>query len=716
MAGAAVPPSARAQAPGSSFPSPSSARDTTVVRDTLEVSQDVEAAMDDLETEVGNSERIVEQLTELAAEPLNINTATADAFALIPAFSPLLARRIVADRRANGPFASVDALRRVDGITQRRLLQARPYLRTDATPERSSDARGFRRPPTLRQVANGLDVDVLHRTQRRLDLGRGYAEDTSRTTYLGSPDRLTTRIRLTYNRQVEARLTLDKDPGEAFEWAPDRQTYGYDHVAGSVALRDMGRLKTLVVGDFTAEFGQGVALWRGSGFGKGRNPVASLMRTGRGVVPFGSTEENRFFRGVAVTGRVTPSLSVSAFGSRRTLDASFGDAPLDTLQPGSGTRPAISLSGSGLHRTPSEQSRKDALRETAVGGGVAYKGPRFRVGVAGLHSRFGAPLAPSNRPDDQFDVSGEHATTTTAYGTAYLGDYVVFGEVARSPTGAIGGLAGATLDVGARAEAIVIGRAYPRDFVSLHGYGFGERTGVTQNEMGVYTGLRLQLAEDWRVSAYVDQYRFPWLRFSVPRPTSGLETRLVLEHTPRRWLTHYLQLRSETKEGGTARPDPGGRLLDAVQPETRQSVRWHGTYAFSRDLTLRTRLEATRFNTPEAAARVGVLLYQDIRWHPSPRLRLDTRVAFFDTDGFDARVFAYEYDLLYAFSVPAFFGTGRRFYLLGRYTPHPALTLEAKYAITVFENVSSVGSGLNETPGNRVREVGVQLRWRWTRG
>ena len=707
LVGLGSPPNvSKAQAP----------RDTTVVADTLDVGQDVEEAVDDLDTEGGDPAQIVEQLTDLAADPLDVNTASASELSLIPAFSPLLAQRIVAYRRENGRFGSIPEIRNVEGVTQRRFLQARPYLRIGTPYEGPTERPSpYPRPPSFGQVVDGMDVEVMHRMQRRLDLGRGYDDDTTRTTYQGSPERLTTRIRLNYDRRVEARLTLDKDPGEAFRWDPGTQTYGYDHVAGTVAVHDMGRIETLVVGDYTAEFGQGVALWRGIGFGKGRNPVSPLLRSGRGIVPFGSTEENRFFRGAATTVQLTPSLSVSAFGSRRLLDASVQDPAEDTLDAISGLQPAPTLSISGLHRTGSELERKDALQETVWGGGVEYVWNRVRIGTAAYHSRFNRSFAPSDRPDAQFDFTNDRATTATVYGTAYLGDYVLFGEVARSPDGVLGGVAGAAMDVGSRTEALLLARAYPRDFVSLHGYGFGERSGATQNEFGLYTGLRLQVAEDWRVAAYVDQYRFPWLRFAIPRPTSGIEARVVVEHTPRPWLEHYVQLRSETKEGGTDVMGPSGRLLDAVQPETRQSIRWDGEYTFSSALTLRTRLEATRYHDPEIEDRTGVLLYQDVRWRPIDNLRLDTRLAFFDTDGFDARVFAYEYDLLYAFSVPAFFGTGQRFYLLGRYKPHPSLTLEAKYAVTNFENVSTVGSGLNETDGSRVREIGVQLRWRWKR-
>jgi hypothetical protein len=199
----------------------------------------------------------------------------------------------------------------------------------------------------------------------------------------------------------------------------------------------------------------------------------------------------------------------------------------------------------------------------------------------------------------------------------------------------------------------------------------------------------------------------------VPRPSSGLDARLVVEHDPRPWLGYYLQLQSETREAGADVPGPDGRLLlDGLREETRQSARLHGQYAFSRELRLRTRLELTRFDAADEPASTGVMLYQDVRWQARPWLLLDGRLAFFDTDGFESRVFAYESDLVYAFSVPAFFGRGQRAYVLARVEPVEGLNLEVKYGVTRFRGVDTVGSGLDTVDGNRVREVRAQVRWR----
>jgi competence protein ComEA len=62
------------------------------------------------------------------AGQVDINAADADTLATIPGIGPGLAERIVAFRGSNGPFASVDELLDVSGITDRRLDAMLPYV------------------------------------------------------------------------------------------------------------------------------------------------------------------------------------------------------------------------------------------------------------------------------------------------------------------------------------------------------------------------------------------------------------------------------------------------------------------------------------------------------------------------------------------------------------------------------------------------------------
>lgn len=646
------------------------------------------------------TEQLVERLTELATNPLDLNRASAAALSTVPGVSLPLAHRIVEHRADNGPFQSLNALQDVPGIRSSQIRRFRPFLQVQAVGGESTAV--YPSGPSLSTITSNLDFELIQRATRDVDLGRGYADDTTRTTFQGSPVRLTTRLRLHHERRVELGLTLDKDPGEALRWHPASDTYGFDHIAGSLALRDFGRLETLILGDFTAQFGQGLALWQGITFGKGRDPVSSIVREGRGLVPFSSTSENRFFRGAATTWSLLPTLSISGFVSRRQRDASLAE---EALQDDSGPLPARTLSTGGLHRTPSELARKGTFGTTTLGGALSYRTGTVHAGVAGYHSRFDRPLRPGSQAYRRFDVSGTQSHMLSAYATGYLNDYVLFAEVARAASGALGGVAGAGLDHDAGVEAVLLARRYPRSFSGLYGGAFGAG-GSPQNEIGLYAGLRVQVAPNWFVSAYADQFRSPWLQFGVPRPATGLDTRLVVEAEPRPWLSTYLQFRADRSTDGVDQAGPQGRLLSSIQRTWRHSARWHAEYAFSDRLSLRSRIALT-----QTGQSFGVLFYQGFGLRLWSNLELDARLAVFDTDGFESRLYAYEHDLLYSFSVPALFGTGQRSYLLLQYDPMPSLSIGAKYGVTWYPYRETIGSGLNATEGNRAREVRLQLRW-----
>lgn len=52
----------------------------------------------------------------LEGKPMNVNRATVDDLQLLPRIGPALADRIARDRRARGPFTSLEDLARVRGI------------------------------------------------------------------------------------------------------------------------------------------------------------------------------------------------------------------------------------------------------------------------------------------------------------------------------------------------------------------------------------------------------------------------------------------------------------------------------------------------------------------------------------------------------------------------------------------------------------------------
>lgn len=636
------------------------------------------------------SEVEAERLAWLMAHPVPLNTASAEDLAQIPGLSLALAHRIVAFRSERGPFAEVEALARLEGLTPAAVAALAPYLTVAAPPRRR------------------LRGEVLQRFTRRLDLGRGYrpTADSLAARYLGTPERLLTRLTGRYG-PWEAALVLDKDPGERLRRPFEGRTLGMDFATASLGYQGAGLIEVAVLGDFALDFGRGLVLGRAGVQGKGPDPVSPLVRAGRGLAPHRSSEENRFFRGAGATLRLHPSLRLTAAFSRRRLDAALAGA--DTLG-----RPAFTerFDASGLHRTPAELARKDAARVGFAGGVLELTRPRWQVGAVGYTTRFAQPLHPEARPDLRFAFAGTSLTAGGLYGHLALGRTLVLADVVASRPGPWGGLVGLDARSPAGAEVVLALRAYPPRLAGPYGAAFGEQDGSPRNEQGLYAGLRLPLNAHWTLAGYADLYRFPWLRFGQTLPAGGADARLRLSYAPRPWLSLLAEARAKSADAAVVLDERPGAPR-ALGTSTRQEARLQGDYAFSHRLSLRLRLDVAAARLPEAPRQRGTLLLHDVRLTVSPAFTAIARLALFDTDGYAARLYAYEHDLLYAFSVPALAGRGRRAYLLLRAAPTARLTLEAKAALLALDDVTSLGSGLDETPGRRQREIRLQVRGRW---
>lgn len=89
---------------------------------------------------------------------LDINRATVEQFEGLPGIGPALAQRIVEERKARGPFRSIEDLRNVKGLGEKRLKRLRPLLIASPANSRITGAGSHNPVPAERERrAHGMN-------------------------------------------------------------------------------------------------------------------------------------------------------------------------------------------------------------------------------------------------------------------------------------------------------------------------------------------------------------------------------------------------------------------------------------------------------------------------------------------------------------------------------------------------------------------------------
>jgi len=128
-------------------------------------------------------------------------------------------------------------------------------------------------------------------------------------------------------------------------------------------------------------------------------------------------------------------------------------------------------------------------------------------------------------------------------------------------------------------------------------------------------------------------------------------------------------------------------------------------------LTLKSRIEWVSIKRESRTGANGLLITQDIAYKPkSFPLSFNLRYAIFDTDSYDTRIYSYENNALYVFSVPAYYFKGSRCFLLARYSFGRSLDLWVKYGFFLYNNRDQIGSGAEQIQGARKSDLTIQLR------
>lgn len=633
-------------------------------------------------------EALYTDLSYLAEHPIDLNTATQDDLRKLPFLTDAQVDSILSYRRRYQHFTTIYELKTIEALDWFTCRRIAPFV--------CVNRHGPERPAiTLANLLHHGVSEWIAKYSQTVEQKRGYtpAPDSTARRYLGEPFSHTVRYAYTFDDRLQAGFAAEKDAGEPFANTFHK---GYDYYSAHFVLKDFGHLRTLAVGDFKASFGQGLVVSHDYAPARGTLTPEPEYRN-NGFRRHYSTDEQQFFRGIAATLALS-HWQLSLFGSGRKVDATTDG------------RTIASFKTNGLHRTRNERRSRHTVSLRAMGGNLRYARSRMHIGLTALAYDFGGQrVDPPPKPYNHYDFRGR---SNVDLGLDYMikNDRLkLFGETALSTaSGATATLAALQWTPSSEIIATLLYRNYSPRYHALFASAFA-RTARVRNEEGLYLGLALTPAPGWQFTGHADVFRHPWMKSRVSAPSIGNEYVVRIDWIdPRETVACYVRFRSQRREADLRTGHEA-----TLRPIVRRRLRAQLTLAPTLDWALRTALDFSLHQPDSAPAAHGRMISEAISWRPKRLpLRAELFAALFLTDGFAARLYSYEKNLLYTFATPSLYGRGLR--LSGLLYWRPAgrrLTLSTKIGWTHLFTGDSIGSGLETIRGRNRTDLYAMLRW-----
>ena len=635
------------------------------------------------EEEELNWENVIEELSERIQQPVNLNSATKEQLEQFPFLNDIQIENLLAYVYINGQMQTIYELQLVEEMDWETIHYLLPFVCVQPVHKREAY-------PSLKSIFKYGKHELLTRMDIPFYTRKGYEQ-----TYLGPPIYHSLRYGFRYKEHIYAGMTGEKDAGEPF-WNAYHK--GYDFYSVHLFFRDMNKwLKSLAIGDYKVSFGQGLVI--SNDFTPGRSAiVAQAERRTNGFRRHFSTNEQDYFRGIALT-IALKQFNISMFYSYRKLDA------------GVNNREVSSFKTDGLHRLERDWEKKHTIPMQTFGGNVHYATSNLSVGITALSYSFGKyRIQPAPKPYNLFYFSGSNNMNMSVDYMLKTKKVKFYGETAISSNKAIATLNAFQLTPVSYLSLLLLHRYYDKRYQAFFGNAFGQNSSA-QNEQGVYAGMQWTPFARFKLSMYADLFRFPWLKYGVDSPSSGQEYMVRLDYNQGKNLAGYIRYKYRKKEKNQT---VDNESTVSILPYSQQRLRLQLLYGIGSAWMLKTAADGVYNDEQKGNHSLGWMISQGAGWKPSSfPFQSDIYIAYFHTDDYSSRISSYEKNILYAFSMPSFYGKGIRLSLSFRWNILDKLSLSAKLGHTYYADRNIIGTEQEEIEGHNKTDIYVLLRYKF---
>ena len=625
-------------------------------------------------------EELYDNLLDLQRNGININTATRQELESLPFLSEKQVMDILEYIHFHGALKSINELMSIESIdySTRQLLQE--FLYAGDKPE-----KGF---PSLKNIMtwgkNELSLYTKIPTYER-------AGDASNGDYLGYPYKFWARYSFSYAKNVRIGIVASQDAGEPFFSQSNK--YGFDQYSGFIQINGLGSVESLIVGRYSVSAGMGLVMNNSFSLGK----TAMLQDFGRqrnALRPHTSASENGYMQGAAATIRLSDAIRLTPFLSYRKTDATLNiDGSIS------------SLIYTGYHRTLSELNKKNNTSLTAGGMNARWNLEDFSLGATAVFTHINRPLSPNKSATYKkiYPEGSNFFNASLNYSWLHY-PFSVNGETAINANGAIATMNTLGWHLSQYVEVMGIYRFYSFNYYSLYANAFSEG-GKTQNESGLYLGVRWQPKYGIDIQAYTDLAYFAWPRYGVSQSSYAIDNVVSASYKTGNWLLsgkYRLHLRQKDSKSVA-------NLSWQTEHRLRISAEWTGG-----GWTSRSQLDFTSVSSTSESSSLsqGFMITENIGYDIG-KWQIFAGGKYFNTYGYDSRLYSYERAMPHTFSFPAYYGHGIRYSLVAVWAPIPSLQITAKAAVTDYFDRSTISSGQQQINASSACDIEMGLRWRW---
>ncbi|HAM10166.1 MAG: hypothetical protein A2X05_06905 [Bacteroidetes bacterium GWE2_41_25] len=582
----------------------------------------------------------IEKLFDLFENPVMINSADQDEISRLFFLTDFQVKILSGYIKSSGKIISVYELANLPGFEKETALMMIPFISLGEVRKENAYHSAWR---------NTLITNIIWKPEYK---------DSS---LLGSQVKILTKYKFSANG-FSGGITAEKDQGEELlQGNPPLP----DLLSGHVAWSGKGLIRRIVIGDYSARFGQGTNINTSIHTGLSLH-APGYMSARSEIRPYTSTDENNFFRGAGAEFSIS-NLSASFFYSRNSIDATLSTEPDSEY--------IKSFYTSGLHNTSSSLLKKDVITNLVYGINLSYNLRNLRIGTTWSEERFSLPVRPDlHDPEKIFAFDGNSNSVYSIYYNSLINKILLYGEFSVNNLMRHAVLQGLTIRPSDRLSINLFFRHYDEGYFSFHGNGPGgsSNTGTGKSILG---NFMFEAAKHLFISGGCEVQEFPWLRYRTSSPSYRIKRAIRMRFVPN---DNLLIESSYYYNMTTADSDEKNRIPELKNLTTR-SLSTTFRYSLSENLTMGTRIY---YKLAEQKDTRGMILLQEMnyRFGKLP-LTLWLRYCLFNTDDWDTRIYTYENDLLYSYSIPALYGRGSRSYLMAGWKLSDKADVRFKYGV-----------------------------------